>query len=467
MLSRASLGFVVFVATAILSSGVSFAQTDQGTGAVVRPGFEPSATLAAAIRFRNLTSAAAEDEIWVGLAPLSAPPASFGVDLDWNVGRNFRITYEALTGVIMVIREPSYCCGVPPPPDIFKTVNVGDLGVLNYVEITLKKTVPEAFLYVSGELTSTTSPAPPQPPQPGGVFSTASCVSPCAPPFGALTVGDGLVGIFKWSVTGVDLTNDFHLEAFIHFGYLLAGSDQDYIEVAFGSVPPADAQGPAVSHLAIAQPVLLRGDTTITATLDDSRSGGHVITSAAYSIRWQPDPYSTARIEGPLLATDGALDEPIEETNAVFEPQEVGQHEVCARGTDSAGHEGPERCQTFLVTHKFTGFVEPLARTLINVANAGQVVPVRWQLTDADDEPITNPENFRGLFSYPIDCGTLGGDAAHSVEEYSFAAGLMYLSAGRWQFNWKTPKAYANTCRAMYVLFDSGATSPVLTFSFK
>lgn len=38
---------------------------------------------------------------------------------------------------------------------------------------------------------------------------------------------------------------------------------------------------------------------------------------------------------------------------------------------------------------------------------------------------------------------------------------------GRWQFNWKTPESYAGTCRAMYIAFANGATSPIVKFSSK
>jgi hypothetical protein len=41
------------------------------------------------------------------------------------------------------------------------------------------------------------------------------------------------------------------------------------------------------------------------------------------------------------------------------------------------------------------------------------------------------------------------------------------LGDGYWQFNWKTPKTYADSCRAMYVEFNSGALSPVVKFQFK
>ena len=60
------------------------------------------------------------------------------------------------------------------------------------------------------------------------------------------------------------------------------------------------------------------------------------------------------------------------------------------------------------------------------------------------------------------------GNIEDSVEEYtSGSSGLQLFGDGYWQFNWKTPKTYADTCQAMYVVFDSGATSPIVKFKFK
>jgi hypothetical protein len=54
------------------------------------------------------------------------------------------------------------------------------------------------------------------------------------------------------------------------------------------------------------------------------------------------------------------------------------------------------------------------------------------------------------------------------VEEIAAgASGLQYVGDGYWQYNWKTPKNYADTCRVMVVEFNSGALSPAAKFKFK
>ena len=68
----------------------------------------------------------------------------------------------------------------------------------------------------------------------------------------------------------------------------------------------------------------------------------------------------------------------------------------------------------------------------------------------------------------PISCTDFAGDPLDAVEEAaSGASGLQYVGDGYWGFNWKTPKNYAESCRAMYVEFNSGALSPVVKFQFK
>jgi hypothetical protein len=63
---------------------------------------------------------------------------------------------------------------------------------------------------------------------------------------------------------------------------------------------------------------------------------------------------------------------------------------------------------------------------------------------------------------------TIARNPVDAVEEYApGSSGIQYNGDGYFQFNWKTDKAYATKCRALYVLFDSGAGSPAAFFEFK
>jgi len=155
----------------------------------------------------------------------------------------------------------------------------------------------------------------------------------------------------------------------------------------------------------------------------------------------------------------------------------VGEHTACVRGTDSLGNQsgldstgnaGNDPCVDFIVAYVFDGFYQPVDNDNLNGAQAGRAVPFKWRLTDANGQPVEDPESFVALRSYQIDCETLSGEINDSVEEYAAGdSGLQYDGDGYWQFNWKTPKTYAGTCWAAYVDFNSTQISPVVNFKFK
>ena len=116
----------------------------------------------------------------------------------------------------------------------------------------------------------------------------------------------------------------------------------------------------------------------------------------------------------------------------------------------------------------YAGFFEPIDNNLVNVAKAGQAIPVKWRLTDGNGILISDPASFVGFYSFSVSCGDFFGNPADAIEEYAAgASGLQYKGDGNWQYNWKTPKTYFGQCRNMYIKFSNGATSPVAKFKFK
>jgi hypothetical protein len=51
-------------------------------------------------------------------------------------------------------------------------------------------------------------------------------------------------------------------------------------------------------------------------------------------------------------------------------------------------------------------------------------------------------------------------------EEASGASGLQYLGSGNWEYNWKTSKGYAGTCRVMVLTLKDGSQHTA-EFKFK
>ena len=119
-------------------------------------------------------------------------------------------------------------------------------------------------------------------------------------------------------------------------------------------------------------------------------------------------------------------------------------------------------------TYAFSGFDKPVDnQPIVNNAKAGSSIPVKWQITDLDGTPISDPASFMSLTSYAVSCGALTADPIDEIEEYSAgASGLQYFGDGYWQFNWKTPKGYAGHCRIMVLKLGDGSEHTAY-FKFK
>jgi hypothetical protein len=100
------------------------------------------------------------------------------------------------------------------------------------------------------------------------------------------------------------------------------------------------------------------------------------------------------------------------------------------------------------LVYGFTGFFAPVDNPpTLNVAKAGQTIPLKWHVTDANGIPVTDLTGITvKAVSFTCDLGT----TPDQVEEYaSGASGLQNLGDGYYQFNWKTPKSYANSCKML------------------
>lgn len=225
-----------------------------------------------------------------------------------------------------------------------------------------------------------------------------------------------------------------------------------------------DSSGPATSAVVASPNPAVMGDTvTLTATVDDSTTGGSNIDTAEFNV----DGGSFSA----MTAADGAYDSPTENVTASFAAPEVGDHQICVRGTDASKNTGAETCITLTVEsiYTFGGFKPPVRLGVVNKANAPRTVPIKFTLTlTADGSPVSDPTAIQAFQSYAVDCSTLSGDSATAVTEKSPGkSGLRYQGRGNWIFNWKTDKAYAGTCRNFFILFSDGSTSPEVTFQFR
>ena len=116
--------------------------------------------------------------------------------------------------------------------------------------------------------------------------------------------------------------------------------------------------------------------------------------------------------------------------------------------------------------YSFSGFFSPVDNPpVVNTAKAGQTVPIKWRITDANGTGISDSGSFSTPTSYPVSCDGFSGNPEEAVEaSTSGSSGLQYLGNGNWQYNWKTSKTAG--CRIMVLTLADG-TQFTAVFKFK
>ena len=147
-----------------------------------------------------------------------------------------------------------------------------------------------------------------------------------------------------------------------------------------------------------------------------------------------------------------------------LDTSQAGLRDFAVEATDVAGNR-TTAASTFRVVYPFTGFFSPVDNGAVNLAKAGQTVPVRWRLQNATST-VADPGSFVSLVSRRVACSTMASEPVDVVESYTSSTGLLYQGSGNWQFNWKTPKDYAGQCRTMLLTLSDGS-SYASSFEFK
>lgn len=268
-------------------------------------------------------------------------------------------------------------------------------------------------------------------------------------------------GMNSWNFTGLDYSLGFRLEGDLVLTGDQPNGDLNHLGIKMGYLTE-DIQGPITTDVSVdPYPVTLNGITTVNAVIDDRLTGGSVISAAEFSLdegaTWQT-----------MNAIDGVFDQAVEAVSAEFIAASVELESVCVRGIDGRGNIGERVCASLSVVYQFEGFFRPVQMNVINSARAGRTIPIKWRLRDATGNLVTDRLSFEGLYSYPVDCKTWTGDPSRAIREFSAnSKGLLFTEDGYWQYNWKTPKEYAGTCRIMYVELAGDAVSPILQLMFR
>jgi hypothetical protein len=140
---------------------------------------------------------------------------------------------------------------------------------------------------------------------------------------------------------------------------------------------------------------------------------------------------------------------------AMLDTASAGDRMLTVTARDRAGNQESVD-HSYAVRYGFSGFAPPMSAG-INTANAGQVVPVKYALRDAQGMSIADPASFVSLGSAPASCD---GTATSSFEGAVAAGGtaLHYdATGGHFVFNWKTAGAWEESCRVLRLTLGDGA----------
>jgi hypothetical protein len=122
---------------------------------------------------------------------------------------------------------------------------------------------------------------------------------------------------------------------------------------------------------------------------------------------------------------------------------------------DTANYNNTSKDVTIDVAYKFTGFFQPVDNLpTLNSANSGQAIPLKWRITDVNGNPVTNLASVN-MTAASFACAL--GATPDQLEEYAAGnSGLLNQGNGYYQFNWKTPKTYAQSCKTMKLDLGEG-----------
>jgi hypothetical protein len=155
-------------------------------------------------------------------------------------------------------------------------------------------------------------------------------------------------------------------------------------------------------------------------------------------------------------AVDGGSGPASASASAAASTAEVGSSSVIVYATDDVGNSGSASC-SFSVGYHFVGFERPVENgAVLNRVKAGQAIPLKWRLLDANGSPVLD------LVSVEVRVSALSCAVGTSADLWSETAagssGLQNLGDGHYQFNWKSPTSYASSCKTLNL--NMGEESP-------
>jgi len=133
----------------------------------------------------------------------------------------------------------------------------------------------------------------------------------------------------------------------------------------------------------------------------------------------------------------------------------IGAKTFTVNAADNAGNVA-SATHNYQVIYAFTGFISPVDNPpVINIAKAGQTIPLKWRITDANGNPVTDLTDVT-VTAVSLSCPSV--PTTDAIEEYATSnSGLQNLGDGYYQWNWRSPASYANSCKTLILDLGEGA----------
>ena len=141
--------------------------------------------------------------------------------------------------------------------------------------------------------------------------------------------------------------------------------------------------------------------------------------------------------------------------SAAADTSSVGSKAVTLTGYDNAGNSAQRTC-SYTVGYTFVGYSSPVDNPgWVNKLKAGQAIPLKWRLLDANGHAVTNLPTAT-LTVQGRECTSLGTSTDLLEETAAGGSPLQNLGNGYYQLNWKSPSSYANSCKALTLDIGEG-----------
>jgi hypothetical protein len=154
------------------------------------------------------------------------------------------------------------------------------------------------------------------------------------------------------------------------------------------------------------------------------------------------------------------------QSGGLLDTSRPGAHTFTVTGTDLAGHSATKSV-TYVVGFVFGGFQQPVDNPpILNIANAGSTVPIKFALQNAAGTAYTNLNAVQSLSSRQIRCPNDTTDPVNPPDVPIGTTGILGVTGTTFHFNWKTTNTWRNTCRRFFLHLSDGST-PYADFQFR